>query len=89
MPSNTFEIMLRNRPTERIEADSVKQEMYKISFYVHHERELSTMEKLLDSVDTYSDKSSEKKIVRELIAEYALSQIVRWKKLPSQEVQNN
>jgi hypothetical protein len=36
MPIDTYEIQLRKGKAKKIKADSVKEERYKISFYIHH-----------------------------------------------------
>ena len=83
MPSNTYEVEKRGGEVETIKADSVKEARYKISFFIHHERKRGPYD--MDYI-SYIDTGQEPPktiIVPELIAEYALSQIVGWKKKES------
>ena len=68
---NTYEVTLRNGKVEMIEADFANASHQKISFHVQRERKSTTMEKLIDDKETVK--------YGQLVAEYALSQIVGWK----------
>ena len=82
MSSNTYEIEKRGGEVETIRADSVKEARYKVSFFIHHERKREP-DPDLDPIMYMGQEPPETVTVRELIAEYALSQIVGWKKKES------
>lgn len=75
MPKHEYEILLRNGDVENVSADYADEKRYKVSFYRYCKRRVEDIHEIKIS-------NLEGEIYfPELIAEYALSQIVRWRRV--------